>query len=273
MRESAFPISIVLATYNWPEALEHCLRSLSVQTDTHFDIVIADDGSRADTRQLIERLTPQMPVPIKHLWQEDIGFRKSKILNQALKAASGEYLIFLDADCIVQSDFVAQHRALAHTGQMVTGSRILLSENYTKELCKEPSRLFVLSPKKPFLQRLLLTLKLRLGGGINKALPLLITLPDLAFRKYDKHVWRRIKGCNMACWRQDALTIGGFNEDFEGWGHEDADFVFRLEDAGVQRKSGSCATEVFHLWHKTQSKEQAQINKERVMNARNKRAA
>ena len=245
-------ITVVLATYNWPEALDLCLQALHSQTDRHFEISIADDGSRADTTELIQRWQSQSALTIRHHWQEDQGFRKSRILNQAIAAAQGAYLVFLDGDCIVQPDFIAQHRALATTGCMVTGARILLAQPLTQQLCERRQW-----TGEGLVWRGLLW---RLRGQINKWLPLLIKLPNAPGRDYREFVWRRIKGCNMAAWAQDVQRIGGFDEGLEGWGHEDADFVFRLQDAGVRRKSGSWATEVLHLWHRTASKETAEKN-------------
>ena len=121
-------ISILLATYNWPQALKLCLESLATQTDRDFEIIIADDGSTDSTKQVIEQLKISFPVTIRHLWQDDQGFRKTLILNQAIAAAHGDYLVFLDGDCIVQPDFVARHRQLAQKGCLVTGSRVLLNE-------------------------------------------------------------------------------------------------------------------------------------------------
>jgi glycosyltransferase involved in cell wall biosynthesis len=109
-------MSIVVATYNWPEALRLCLESLALQTDQHFEVTIADDGSGPATKELIDKFIQGSPFSIQHLWQEDQGFRKTIILNQAIKAAQGDYLIFLDGDCIVQPDFVQRHRQLAEHG-------------------------------------------------------------------------------------------------------------------------------------------------------------
>jgi glycosyltransferase involved in cell wall biosynthesis len=249
-------ISVLLATYNWPEALQKCLESLASQTDTDFEIIIADDGSGPLTQSLIERIKPNHPAPILHLWQEDRGFRKTVILNQAIEAAQGDYLIFLDGDCIVQPDFIACHRQLAQKGHLVTGSRVLLSEQLTKKLLALPAWRFV-----QFKAHLL---QYRLSGGINKYWPIVVKLNDGAWRLYRKFVWRRIKGCNMACWTADAKAIGGFDESMTGWGHEDADFVFRLQHNGIVRKSGSWSTEVFHLFHRIHDQSNAAENARRV---------
>ena len=249
-------ISILLATYNWPQALKLCLESLATQTDRSFEIIIADDGSTDSTKEVIEQFMASCPLSIKHLWQEDHGFRKTIILNRAIAAAQGDYLVFLDGDCIVQPDFVARHQALAQKGYLVTGSRILLNEKLTQELIDWPRWDF-----HRFSDRLLGE---RLSGSINKYWPLKIKLGNGSWRDYKKFVWRRIKGCNMACWKADAEAIHGFDETMTGWGHEDADFVFRLQRHHIIRKSGSWATEVLHLFHKINDQSNAAENARRV---------
>ena len=249
-------ISVLLATYNWPQALKLCLESLSTQTDLDFEIIIADDGSTQATKDLIEETRKYFPVKITHLWQEDQGFRKTRILNQGIQAAHGEYLVFLDGDCVVQPDFIAQHQMLAQAKHLVTGSRVLLNDELSKQLLAKPHWDF-----KKFANNLL---SYRVSGGINKYWPLKIKLGDGAWRNYKKFVWRRIKGCNMACWKTDALAIGGFDESMTGWGHEDADFVFRLQNRGLIRKSGSWATEVLHLYHRINDQSSATENARRV---------
>ena len=247
-------ISILLATYNWPQALKLCLESLATQTDPDFEIIIADDGSTQSTTQLIDSY--KNTLPITHLWQEDEGFRKTKILNQAIATAQGDYLIFLDGDCIVQPDFVERHRQLAQKGYLVTGSRVLLNQKLTQDLLSWKTWDFT-----QFRSQLLSN---RLNGQINKLLPLLVKLGNGSWRDYKKFVWRRIKGCNMACWKADAQAIGGFDETMTGWGHEDADFVFRLQRHHIKRKSGSWSTEVFHLFHPIHDQSNAAENARRV---------
>ena len=249
-------ISILLATYNWPQALKLCLESLATQTDHDFEIIIADDGSTDTTKQVIEQFKISSSIAIEHLWQEDQGFRKAIILNRAIAAAHGDYLVFLDGDCIVQPDFVARHRSLVQKGCLVTGSRVLLNEKLTQELITWPHW-----DSQRFNSGLLGE---RLTGGINKYWPLKVKLGNGSWRNYKKFVWRRIKGCNMACWKADAEAINGFDETMSGWGHEDADFVFRLQRQQIKRKSGSWATEVLHLFHKTHDQSNAAENARRV---------
>ena len=251
-----FLISVVLATYNWPQALQLCLEGLASQTDANFEVVIADDGSREETSQLIQDFALSSHMKISHVWQPDIGFRKAMVLNKAIASSLGAYLVFLDGDCLVQPDFIAKHRKLSQHGVMVTGSRILLGETLTRQLCEHGQWSY-----KEFLVS---AWRYRLRGELNKLSPLMLKLPDNALRMYKKFEWRRIKGCNMAAWREDILSIQGFDEELQGWGHEDADFVFRLQRSGIQRKSGAWATEVLHLWHPSTSKENAAKNAEIV---------
>jgi glycosyltransferase involved in cell wall biosynthesis len=235
-------ISIIVATYDWPEALSLSLQSLARQTDRNFEVIVADDGSGPRTAALVAAFRPFFPAELSHLWQEDLGFRKTLILNKAISAARGAYLIFLDGDCIVQADFVARHRLLAAAGHLVTGSRVLLGERLTRALCESG-----MWDERAFRRNLLLN---RLSGQTNKLLAPLVRLPDSPLRNYREFVLRRIKGCNMACFKANAVSVGGFDETLAGWGHEDADFVFRLQQTGIVRKSGAFATEVLHLWHR-----------------------
>ncbi len=246
-------ISVIIATYNRVDALRLVLQSLENQTDTNFEILIADDGSGGETKKFIEEFLKKTKNKIRHIWHEDLGFRLSTIRNLATKHAQGDYLIYLDGDCITQPDFIEQHRKLSKTGHMITGSRVLIDQPYTEVLCKKSDFNFERDIRNSACQ-------LFFKKQINKLVQLFIKLPDSKIRNYKKFEWRRIKGCNMACWTSDARAIGGFDESLTGWGHEDADFVFRLQDAGVIRKSGAFATEVFHLWHKMQDRATAEKN-------------
>lgn len=250
-------ISVIVATYNWPEALRLSLQSLACQTDLDFEILVADDGSRNETKVMVEAFAKSAPVSVRHLWHEDLGFRKTQILNAAIKAAAGDYLVFLDGDCIVQPDFIARHRGLSQPNHLVTGSRILLGKRLTARLCAEGNWDY-----RAFLGG---ALGYRLRGEASKFLPLFFRVPRNRLRDYRSFVWRRIKGCNLACWKSDAADIGGFDESMTGWGHEDADFVLRLQDKGVIRRSGAWATEVLHLWHEIADRGKADQNRTFVM--------
>ena len=249
-------ISLVIATYNWPEALRACVEGCFRQSDRNFEIIIADDGSGEPTRALVAELCARSPVPMRHVWQPDDGFRLAESRNNGILAATGDYIVTLDGDCVPQHDFIARHRALAEPGYMLTGSRILLSDAFSQRVLREGLDLQSLS--------LADTLRYRLQGGLGKAAQLLIKLPDIGRRRH-RFSFRRIKGCNMAFWRADLERVNGFDESFRGWGYEDSDAVARLYHAGVMRKDGAYATEVFHLWHREAKRDQASSNQHIVL--------
>lgn len=250
---TALPLSIIVSTYNWPAALRLCLRSLMAQPDRDFEIIVADDGSGPETAELIAQTRQASPVDIRHVWQEDAGFRKSMILNTAIADARGDYLIFVDGDCIVQPDFIRQHRKLARAGCLVTGSRIMLARELSGTLLREQDFDFARFRRRALFERL--------RNRVSKLLPLFLRAPDSPLRDYRRFAWRRIKGCNLACWREDARRAGGFDVGLTGWGHEDADFVLRLHDLGIVRRSGAWSTEVLHLWHPESDRSRTETNR------------
>lgn len=249
-------ISVVVTTYNRPDALEAVVKACFLQDDKNFEIIIADDGSTANTRDCIARLQLQAPVPLKHVWQPDDGFRAAMARNRGTLAATGDYIIFLDGDCIPQRDFIARHRALAQPGHLVSGSRILLSQGLTERVLREQIDVAAL----PLGQRL----RARLSGDMNKVIQTVLRWPDIG-RVRRKFSWRRIKSCNLAVWKADLVTVNGFDESFTGWGHEDSDLVVRLFHAGVLRKDGALATEVLHLWHREAQRDQESSNRKIVL--------
>ena len=250
-------ITVIVNTYNWVPALNLSFRSLMAQTDRDFEIVVADDGSGEETRQLVQKLAAATDIAVNHVWHEDIGFRRTQILNKAIEASRGDYLIFLDGDCITQPDFIRQHRRLAKPGYLVTGSRIMMGPDLSAELCARGDVDF--SALKHH------ALRYRAGGQLAKVIPLFARLPDAGFRNYHKFTWRRVKGCNIGSWKRDAVRIGGYDEGLTGWGHEDVDFVFRMYEAGIERRSGTWATEVLHIWHKMADRSKAEGNWQTVM--------
>lgn len=254
--QQAATISVVITTYNRPDALTAVVEACFLQDDKNFEIIIADDGSGANTRDCIDRLRARSPVPLKHVWQPDDGFRAAMARNRGTLAATGDYIIFLDGDCIPQRDFIARHRALAQPGFLVSGSRILLSQRFTEQVLAEHIDVPALG--------LFDKLRYRLRGDMNKVLQLMLRWPDLG-RVRRKFSWRRIKSCNLAVWRADLEKVNGFDESFVGWGHEDSDLVVRLFHAGVLRKDGALATEVLHLWHREARRDEESSNRKVVL--------
>jgi GT2 family glycosyltransferase len=247
--------SVVVTTYNRPDALAAVLRGLAAQRDPDFEVLIADDGSTEDTARLIQQQAKTFPVPLSHVWQEDAGFRAAAARNRACAQASGEYLIFLDGDCVPLPDFIDHHKQLAERGWFVAGNRILLNESFTAQ---------ALALAWPLHQRSKLQwLSDRLRGHINRWLPL-IHMDNSAWRKRSPQRWQGARTCNLAIWRSDFLQVNGFDEAYTGWGHEDADLAVRLIRHGTQRKDGRFATAVMHLWHRENDRSQLQENQQRL---------
>jgi glycosyltransferase involved in cell wall biosynthesis len=250
-------VSLIVSTYNRPDALALVLAGCARQTDRRFEVVVADDGSTEDTRAVVEQAAKSLTVSVEHVWQPDDGFRAAAIRNKGIARARGDYLIFLDGDCVPQPDFIARHRRLASAGALVTGSRILLGPELTEAALAR--RVDVIRSPAAF------WLRQRVRGQVNKILPMFVKLPDFQARRVNGFKWRGIKSCNLAAWAADVATVNGFDESFTGWGHEDADFVLRLHNAGVVRKNGFMATEVLHLWHREQPRDSENSNRQRVL--------
>jgi Glycosyl transferase family 2. len=130
-------ISVIVTTYNWPAALELCLDSLFAQRDPAFEIIIADDGSTPVNQAQAQAYCAKSPVPIQYVHHDDHGFRAGTIRNKAVASSQGEYLLFIDGDCVLGPDFIARHRQLAESGYFVPGNRVLLSESFTQEVIEK----------------------------------------------------------------------------------------------------------------------------------------
>jgi glycosyltransferase involved in cell wall biosynthesis len=233
-------ISLIVATYNRADAMDAVLRSLARQSDRNFEIIIADDGSGQEIRDMIAAWTPRLGVPVTHVWHEDRGYCLPEIRNKAMRASAGRYIIWLDGDCIARPDFVAAHRALAEPGFFVGGNRVLLSQSLTERILAEK-----LEPETWSYAH---WLWLRMRGEANRVVPLL-RLPLGPLRKLHARRWQGVRGGNMAFFRADLERIDGFDASYVGWGPEDSDAVIRVIRSGIRRKDGRFATGVLHLWH------------------------
>ncbi len=245
------PVSVVITTYNRSDALLAVLAGLARQTDRNFEVVVADDGSREEHQRAVRESSVARELKVVHVWHPDVGFTASKVRNRGVAAARGDYIIFMDGDCVPEVDFIARHKQLAEAGHFVNGSRVLLSPELTQRVLAGTEQI---SGRGVFYW-----LGQRLSGQASK-LTHLLRLPDWRGRVRREFYWKGIRSCNLGVWRADYERVDGFDESFVGWGHEDADFVLRLHHAGVARKNGFCATEVFHLWHKEAARDQESLN-------------
>lgn len=249
-------ITVVVTTYNRSDALLAVLRGLAQQTDQNFEVVVADDGSDELHREKIFRSTELESLNVLHVWHPDIGFTASRIRNRGAAAAGSAYLVFVDGDCVPDIDFIARHKALAQSGCFVNGSRVLLSADLSARVIAE--KVLICDRSIGF------WIRQRCQGHANK-LTHLLRLPDRFGRVRGRFSWKGIRSCNMGVWKSDFALVDGFDESFVGWGHEDADLVLRLNVAGVRRKNGFCATEVFHLWHAEAARAQESTNFQLVL--------
>lgn len=233
--------AVILTTYNRPDALEAALEGFSEQEDAAFELIVADDGSTPETGTLVERYAQRVPFSVRHVWQEDRGFRAGAARNRAVAQTRAEYIIFSDGDCVPPPFFVKRHIALAERGYFLAGNRILLSQAFTDLLLRRRVPVHRWSAA-----RWMIAWAKR---DVNRALPL-VRLPDGAFRKRAPQRWEGVKTCNFSLWRTDLVRTNGFDERYAGWGLEDSDLVIRLLHAGVRHKSARFAAPVFHLWHR-----------------------
>ena len=248
-------ISVIVSTYNRPDALDAVLRSLARQRDADFEVLVADDGSRPDTAALVTLWQGRLGRRLVHVWHPDDGFRLAEIRNRAILAAAGTYCIFLDGDCLARGNFVAAHRALAERGWFVTGNRVLLSRDLTERVLNER-----LEAERWTLAQ---SLAARWTRGINRSAPLM-SLPLGPLRKIQARAWRGARGANIGFWRSDLIAVDGFDSGFVGWGREDSDLFVRLIRAGIRRKDGRYATGVLHLWHREEDRTRLSENEQRL---------
>ena len=225
--------SLIISTYNAETALDLVLRSVAAQTVLPDEVLIADDGSGPRTAELIARHAARFPMPLRHVWHEDRGFRLTAIRNRALSVAEGAYVLALDGDMVLHPDFVAAHLGFARPGWYVQGGRVMLREPVTRRiLAGEPLRV------RPWTRAI--------GNRLNA-----IHSPLLARLYRGPASLRRTRGGNMGYWREDARRINGYNEDCVGWGAEDIEFAARLQNAGVRRRNLKFAGIAYHLHHAT----------------------
>ncbi|QJD95327.1 glycosyltransferase [Mucilaginibacter robiniae] len=238
MSHKGFTVAVLISTYNWPQALDLVLLSLLQQTRQPDEILIADDGSKPETRELIDQFRTRFTIPVKHVWQKDKGFRKCLILNKAVKEGTSDYIIEIDGDIIVNAKFVSDHIAAARKGYFVQGSRAMLTDEKTQEIIKTRQINFhSLSP-----------------GVYSRFNAVRIPALSVFFNPNPRSSWN-VKGCNLAFWRDDYIRVNGYYNDFEGWGWEDYEFGARLINAGILKKRLKMAAISYHIFHPIHDRE------------------
>ncbi|MEN9917823.1 MAG: hypothetical protein RL662_259 [Bacteroidota bacterium] len=236
--------ALLISTYNWVEALDVILASVKKQSLMPNEILIADDGSGEATKRLIDEYKKTIPIPIKHIWHEDKGFRKSIILNKTIASSDSDYIIQIDGDCIINKYFVEDHIKNVIPKTYLYGSRVNTREKYLKRILGKKITSFHLFSK-----------EIKNNGRT-------IRINQLA-RLYSSQdtISHKIRGCNLSFWRNDFIDINGYNEDFEGWGVEDSEMAIRLHNNRVRCKRLKFNGIMYHLYHKTESRENFEKNR------------
>lgn len=237
--------SLVTPTYNWSEALDLLLLSIMNQTILPDEVIIADDGSKLETTELIKKYQEIFPVPLIHIWHEDNGNLKPKIMNKAIAKAKYEYIIEIDGDIIMNKYFVEDHLNFAQKDLYLFGSRVTIQKSYLSELFSKRKINFNLFSK-----------------GIKKRTRTLRIPFLMRFSKTINKRSSKLRGCNMSFWREDFIKINGFNENLVGWGIDDSEMIQRLHNIGIKGKRLKFAGIAYHIYHKEQNKSHIEINHE-----------
>ena len=234
-------ISVIFSTYNSEEWLEKVILGFSVQTFRNFEIIIADDGSREATKNLIDKLRSEIDIPIIHVWQEDNGFQKSQILNKAILASTSDYLIFTDGACIPRTDFVEVHDKFREKGYFLSGGYFKLPMNISKLISKDDiinQRCFDLNwLKANGLPSSFKNIKF-LASGLSSKILNFVTPTNASWN-----------GHNSSGWKQDLMEVNGFNQEMQ-YGGQDRELGERLFNKGLKSKQIRYSAICVHLDHK-----------------------
>ncbi|MDD5211695.1 MAG: glycosyltransferase [Sulfuricurvum sp.] len=236
-------VSVIIAVYKDVESLSLIIQALKRQTYPNFEVIVAEDGNNMQMKEYVATIAG---LDIKHTTQEDIGVRKARSQNNGIMASTGEYLIFIDGDCIPYTTFLEAHVALAENGAVLSGRRVNLSDSLTRKI--KMYQLDVIDIEKRLYKYIALAFeknsKYEYGIYLSPTgwiYPLLLKL-----RKRNTS----ILGCNFSCFREDMIAINGFDE---GYGEtslsDDTDLDWRFRGYGLKIKSCKNVANQFHLWH------------------------
>jgi len=237
-------ISVIISIYKRLDMLNLILQALSRQSYTNFEVIVAEDNDAAETGAFIRDLREKYMYPIKHVSQEDVGFRKTAILNKALRVAEGEQIVFLDGDCIPHKHLLYEYSKAIRGNVMCYGRRVCLSKNLSEKLLKNEST-----------------------KGLNILTMILYRSKYVGFGFYlpmfgNIHKQNRIiLGCNWGIERAALYSINGFDEDYVRAGcGEDVDVEWRLTKLGHRKFSMKHKAIVYHLHHPANYSEETRQN-------------
>ena len=263
---SIFDASVIISTYNQPQWLLKVLWSYDTQTTKNFEILICDDGSTKETKKIIEDFVKTTQLSVKHLWQEDNGFRKSKILNKGILEATSDYLIFTDGDCIARQDFVETHLKLKDIQYCLSGGYFKLPESISESITRDD-----------IISQNCFDLKWLLERGLNKNFKT-NKLTSFGFKSWFLNNLTTTKatfdGMNVSGYKDDILAVNGFDERMH-YGGEDRELGERLINSGIKFKQIRYSAICVHLHHSRPyaNDEKASLNKKIRTNTKKKRLA
>ena len=193
-------ISLIITTYNRPDALLLVLKSAEVQSLSPLEVIIADDGSDEKTMELIKNFSAQSNLTIIHSFQKDKGFRAAKSRNKAIAKSKGDYIVLIDGDMILHPEFIRDHAINSELGCFVQGSRVLLTHSKTSKIIENQkiNLIFMDFGKK------------KKKNSIHSSLL-------SRYFSVKRNYLKGIKTCNLAFFKKDCIAINGFNNDFECW--------------------------------------------------------
>jgi len=238
-KENEPDVSIIIAVYEHPDFLEKIFISLSNQTTTSFEIVIADDGSGPDVQKVIQSYSNRFKYPIKHVWHEKNGFRKTIIVNKAVAESTAEYLIFIDGDCIVHHRFIEFHLKRKEPSILLVGRRAMLSEKLSKMLTNYD----IINRR---IEKIIFLILYNNFSNIKNGL----FIPGMFFLRNSLYYKQyRLIGCNFSVYKNDYYKINGYDERIIGRGLEDDNLYARFLLAGIKPKSMVHEAIQYHLFH------------------------
>lgn len=233
--------SVIFTTYNSPAWLQKVLWGYKYQTEKDFQLIVADDGSGTETAETIEEMRSIVDFPIVHVWHPDEGFRKCKILNDAIRKAEADYIVFSDGDCIPRSDFLQTHLSKRKEGYFLSGGAVRLPMRLSQRISADDIKtgrafdkkwLVAEGLKLPAFKKLKLTANAQIAGVLNKISPTGAT-------------WN---GGNASAWKSDILRVNGFDERMK-YGAEDREFGERLMNSGIKPVQIRYSAICLHLDH------------------------
>ncbi len=240
--------SLIISYYKRTDYLGLVFAGLEKQSFRNFEVIIADDGSDEPNVRKIENMGTNFPFKLLHLWHEDIGFRKNRILNRAITAAASDYLIFIDGDCIPHPEFIYEHFINKSDRTCLTGRRVNLSKKITGSLTED-------KVKDGYPGKSLIALFMDSIWGDTKDAEKGIFVKNPFLRNILNNKTRGILGCNFSVNKKDMLEINGFDERYTAPSiGEDSDIQYRLELNGIKIKSLNNIAVQYHLYHKLQDR-------------------